>query len=148
MKAFLAAALVSVFFLAASHLRAEDKPAKAEPLVQLSSASVKGGELTGNSFQTVVELMSRTVAKIVDGKPVTVTENFQVQKTVVVITAYSLDNTEATSRDGKAIAADDLAAKVKAAKIVAIFPTASKPSAEARKKFDADTVFVERIDKK
>jgi len=148
MKAFLTAALVSVSLVAAASLRAEEKPAKAEPLIQLSSATVKDGELIGTSFQIVTQFVTENVTVLVDGQPVTMSRNVQVQKSLPVVTTYSLKGTEATTRDGKAIAADDLAAKVKAAKIVAIFPTESKPTAEARKKFGADTVFIERIDKK
>lgn len=124
-------------------IRAEDKNPKPAPLVQLASASVKDGKLTGIATQSVTRVIDRTVTMLVDGKPVTVTKKVPVVETVNITVEYAMKNTKATTVDGKEIAADDLAAMVKDAKSVAVFPTASKPTAEALKKMPEGTVLIE-----
>ena len=104
--------------------------------------------MTGVTTQTVVENIPETRTEIIDGKQVNVTVFVPVLKTVQVTVTYTLKNAKATSPDGKEIAADDLVAKIKDAKVVVVFPTASKPSERAIKSYAEGTVLIELIEKK
>ena len=147
MKVLLWSAFALVLALPPVTLRAEEKAPKPAPLVRLTSATVKGDELIGNSTVTTQEFVPQIQTQIVDGKAVNVTVLVPVLKTFQVTLSYPLKNTKATTLEGKEIAADDLAYSVKDV-TVAVFPTASMPTEKQRKDFPKGTVFIEIHEKK
>ena len=148
MKAMLCVSAISAILMSFATLRAEDNNPKPAPLMMLSAASVKEGKLTGITTQIVTTYTTQIVTKIVRGQTVTETVIVPVVQTKDITIEYSLENTKATTVDGKAIAAADLAAMVKGAKVVAVFPAASKPAAEAVKKMPEGTVLIEMLAEK
>ncbi len=151
MKALLCATLALAGAWSPPSVRSEDKPDKPvppAPVVELNWAAVKDGKVVGTSMKTTVEYLTRTQFRVVDGKTVTEILMMPRATTMALLLSYPLKNAKATMRDGTEIAAADLAAKVEGAKTVAVFPTESKPSAEAMMNFAEDTVFVELLEKK
>ncbi len=148
MKALLCVSTTLAILVSSTFVRAEDKNPKPAPLVRLNSAAVKDGKLTGLAMQSVTKFIDQTVTKIIEGKAVDITMKVAVVETANVAVEYSLKNTKATTAEGKMIAADDLAALVKEAEVVAVFPTASKPSDEAVKKMPKGTVLIEILAEK